>query len=608
MINIYSFLRYLILFLGLNALSLHAQDATIPAHWETAFTEAKSLLASFKNDSALLVTNQLIEELAEANLLETPFGLRVQFRQAEALEKDQQNEKALPKLLQIKKLSKEKEVWDVYANTLLILALMYEKIGRKEDCLTELRLVQRAVKKYELDSLYPLFAIRIASYFRVYKVNKDSAIYYAEEVLRTAPQYQQKEEEAVGHLLMGNLLYHDSYSKTAYHFQSAAKTFKEIEDYTGYSYLLNNLAHLHFKYNNPLAALAYNDSTLAVAHLAVAKGHEQHSAVHGGYKFRGKVYQSLGQFDSAWVNLKKGYEKELQYINRRNHEKVIEIDARYKDEQKAQQIAEQSKQLKLERQRTYLLLGIMVLILLTTSILAYFYLKLNSANKKTEEQAQIIQNSNEELSETLEQLMLLQSEVHHRVKNNLQVIISLLELQEEELTDLKAIKNLQTMSKRIYSMAAIHEILYQQEDIAAVSFADYTKNLCDHFSNFSTLDNLPEFNISMSKQFFNLETSMPLGIILTELITNSLKYAQTKGKQLRIDIGLQPTKEGYCLNYKDNGPGFPKQQLEGRKGGLGAYLLKSMSRQLSGRIVSKNEEGAMYQIFFKEKNVRASPI
>ena len=147
----------------------------------------------------------------------------------------------------------------------------------------------------------------------------------------------------------------------------------------------------------------------------------------------------------------------------------------------------------------------------------------------------------------------------------------------------------------------MHDILYQKEGDHLIDFLEYTKKLCRHLSDTAVYEP-PQFNLQIPQQLFNLETLMPLGIILNELLTNSLKYAAKKGKQLLIDINLQPTKEGFLLLYKDNGPGFLDGQLKDREGGLGAYLLRSMSRQLKGSLESRNEQGAAYSIFFQEKN------
>jgi two-component sensor histidine kinase len=101
-----------------------------------------------------------------------------------------------------------------------------------------------------------------------------------------------------------------------------------------------------------------------------------------------------------------------------------------------------------------------------------------------------------------------------------------------------------------------------------------------------------------------LETLMPLGIIMNELMTNSLKYGTMPNHQLEIDIYLQPCADGFCLEYRDNGPGFPIGTMGERNGGLGSYLLKSMVRQLNGHLTTHNDDGAVHKIFFKEKNQR----
>jgi len=192
--------------------------------------------------------------------------------------------------------------------------------------------------------------------------------------------------------------------------------------------------------------------------------------------------------------------------------------------------------------------------------------------------------------------------VHHRVKNNLQVIISLLELQREDIVDEEARKSLETMSNRIYSMAAIHEMLHQNRGTEMINLLDYTKSLCHHFRSFTEENKSPIFQLEIADNFFNLETLMPLGIILNELLTNSLKYANDLESKLKIKIKLETVQDGFMMKYRDNGPGFPNGTLMERDGGLGTYLLRSMSRQLDGHLICNNDEGAVCSIFFKEKN------
>jgi len=580
----------------------HAQvkDDLLPLHKQ--YIKAASLLSSFKNDKALVILNDLIDTLSAYDQLNTPFGIRVQFRQSEALEKDQKDDIALQKLLHVKQLSQEYEVWDAYANTCLILARLYEKIGLEDSCAKNLEETRRAIQTHEkLDSIYPLFSIRLSSYNRIYK-DPDSALYYAQEVLRTAPLFGQKEEEAVGHMLMGMLTRAPSKEARLNHYKSAANLFSQLEDYMGYSYMVGGVARWYFDHNQPYKALMYNDSTIAATQRGLAEGFEDRRTLWDAYKFRSAIYKSLGQNDSAWHYIHKGHDTQLNHIYEENNEKVLEIDARYNNEQQKQKIEEQEQRILFQSQRRNLLLAIIGLSILFAAILSYYAFRLRKEKRKTEEQAKVIQQKNIGLSDSLEKQIVLQSEVHHRVKNNLQVIISLLDLQREEIEDPDIQEKLEAMASRIYSMAAIHEILYQQEDTATVNIFDYVENLCVHYSHFSMDEQKPHFDIQIEDLSFNLATSMPIGIIITELITNSLKYARMKEKRLEIYISMKRLEDNCLLIYRDNGPGFKGAALIEREGGLGTYLLKSMCRQLNGHFESQNNEGAFYRIYFKEKN------
>ena len=331
-------------------------------------------------------------------------------------------------------------------------------------------------------------------------------------------------------------------------------------------------------------------------------GIEQTWMFYSNYLDRAEIYKALGEQDSAWFYLNKGYQMQLEDVYQSNNAKVVEIDAKYRDEKKAQLIKEQEYLIADQKERRNELLGLGAIVLLFASMVTFSYLRLRKANRKTKEQAQIINQTNENLALSLKQQILLQGEIHHRVKNNLQVIISLLEIQIDDIIDPQARINLEAMSNRIFSMAAIHEMLYQKEGNELINLLEYTQNLCRHFSNFSEEKNKPVFNLNFKDQYFNLATLMPLGIILSELLTNSIKYAKDSfGKQLQIGINLIQTDEGYCIVYRDNGPGFPEGILQEREGGLGTYLLNSMSRQLNGYLESKNDNGAVCNIFFKEK-------
>ncbi|MEM6807019.1 MAG: sensor histidine kinase, partial [Bacteroidota bacterium] len=341
---------------------------------------------------------------------------------------------------------------------------------------------------------------------------------------------------------------------------------------------------------------------LVAAKRANKNGNEEKYRYFVPYKNRAEIFSNLGLKDSALYYARLGYELELEELKQSNNQKIIEIDARYNYEKKAQQLREQEQLLVYEKERQSWLIRLCIFALFCFATITYYYLSLRKANKKTHEQAKEITKANQDLSVALQHQIDLQGEVHHRVKNNLQVIISLMELQSEEIKDPIALNQLKSMSNRIFSMAAIHDLLYQKKADEEISFRGYIENLCNHFRNFSHDAHPVTFSLDIDEQHFNLQTLMPLGIILNELLTNSLKYGRVEGKELSIHIEVQKQEDAYCLRYKDNGPGLPQGQLVEREGGLGTYLLKSMCRQLNGHFLSKSENGAEFEVIFNEIN------
>ncbi len=578
-----------------------AQDWTPPPYLQSEFYRAKDFLLANNNDSTIIVLSQVILELKKLDQLDSPFGIEVQVREAEALEKDHKDEIAITKLLHIVDLSQVHQKWDVLSNAHLSLARMHEKLGREEQCLHHLNLARSIIAKYELDELYPRFCIRQSSYHRIFS-DRDSSLYYAREVVRTGPLYELTEETAVGHLLIGMLISDTAYPEAVGHYQKAGQVWKKSGDYSGYGATLSNIANLHYRNDKLKAALVYLDSAIVAARVATEQGHEHSWRFYGNHKTRAEILWKMGKVDSAWVYLNKGYQMELNEVYKSNDERVIEIDAKYNDEKKIQQIEQQELVIEASNKRRNLFVLFSSCLIFFIGLLSYYFLKLKRANRKTEEQALEISKTNKQLSLSLKQRIALQGEVHHRVKNNLQVINSLLELQMENIKDPAALESIKGMSNRIYSMAAIHEILYTKEEDKRVNLADYIKNISIHFNNLSGNNTKPHFNFDISEEYLNLETLIPLGIILSELLTNSIKYAKVIEQDLLIAIKLVKTEKGFRLRYSDNGAGFPNGQIEERQGGLGTYLLNSMSRQLGGSIETRNRNGAVSIIHFNIKN------
>lgn len=212
-------------------------------------------------------------------------------------------------------------------------------------------------------------------------------------------------------------------------------------------------------------------------------------------------------------------------------------------------------------------------------------------------------NTEFELKFSLNEKEVLLREIHHRVKNNLQIISSLLDLQKIYVKeDPLAINVLKDSQNRVLSMAMIHEMLYQTKDISYINFNDYIKNLVSNLLD-SYRNNTIFINtvIDVQEILLNIETSIPLGLIISELLSNSLKYAFPHRKEGVIKLNLEANDIEYNLIISDNGVGLPEDiDYRNTESSLGFRLVNSLVTQLDGSIELDRSHGTQFTIKFKE--------
>ncbi len=207
-------------------------------------------------------------------------------------------------------------------------------------------------------------------------------------------------------------------------------------------------------------------------------------------------------------------------------------------------------------------------------------------------------------------------EIHHRIKNNLQVISTLLYLESGNFTDEGVIEAFRNSQHRVKSMALVHEKLYQSEDMVSVDFADYIKNLADYLFQSYSLDNVKvSLKLDVEKVFLGMDTAVPLGIIINELVSNSLKhaFAREKGGEIYIELrragseynertglsGIARNKEDkLTLIVRDNGRGFPEKLDFRNTISLGLQLVTTLVDQIEGDIELDSSRGTGFKISF----------
>jgi two-component sensor histidine kinase len=207
----------------------------------------------------------------------------------------------------------------------------------------------------------------------------------------------------------------------------------------------------------------------------------------------------------------------------------------------------------------------------------------------------------EQIRASLKEKEVLLKEIHHRVKNNLQVISSLLYLQSKNVRDKETFGILQESHSRVRSMVLVHERLYQSPDLARVDFAEYVRSLANHlFRSYGINTNVIQLKINSDDVLLGVDTAIPCGLILNELVSNALKHAFPDGKEGEVRIELRADEGQLTLVVSDNGVGFP-QDLDFRDtGSLGLQLVNTLVEQIEGTIELDRNDGTAFMITFTE--------
>jgi PAS domain S-box-containing protein len=206
------------------------------------------------------------------------------------------------------------------------------------------------------------------------------------------------------------------------------------------------------------------------------------------------------------------------------------------------------------------------------------------------------------LKASLKEKEILLKEIHHRVKNNLQIISSLLRLQSGYIKDKQALEVFLDSQNRVRAMALIHENLYQTNDLAKIEFSEYIRKLTNNLIRCYNIENI-NIITNIEKILMKIDTAIPCALIINELISNSIKHAFQNGEKGEIYVEflvLQPEK--YSLSVSDNGVGAIQNINSLKKQSLGLELVWNLVEQLEGTIVYNSKFGTSFRITFVDKN------
>jgi two-component sensor histidine kinase/ligand-binding sensor domain-containing protein len=245
-------------------------------------------------------------------------------------------------------------------------------------------------------------------------------------------------------------------------------------------------------------------------------------------------------------------------------------------------------------------------ILMVLLFLMIYLYRVNKLKKDKSKLESLVQKRTHSLSEALEEREMLLKEIHHRVKNNLQVITGLLQLQKEELKDQQVVDAFNEGQSRVSSIALIHQNLYQNKDLGNIEFKSFLHDLYNQVAElYENETRKMKLVLDLDEIYIDIDTAVPLGLIVNELLTNSYKYAFLHQAKANVNISLIQYEKGkYKLAYHDNGPGLKEVPDFNQASTLGIKLIGGLAKQLSGRAEYFFEQGSIFIIYFKDTELR----
>ena len=325
----------------------------------------------------------------------------------------------------------------------------------------------------------------------------------------------------------------------------------------------------------------------------------------GYFKNKAHYYHKIKNGDSSSYYYKEAFKvKDFIYTKGKNqilasNELIYTITEEHRLlEQHKTDLNNQELRLKNKQKNVLTFFAFVLLLLLALSLLNSY--KLRRSRKEVREKNKEITNKNELVKIALSEKEVLLKEVHHRVKNNLQVISGLLELQNISVTDESVKLALKEGQNRIQTVALVHKMMYQSENVSKVNMQQYLEELLQVLQmSYSTSDTKIETNITAKEIDFDVTLAVPISLIVNEAICNAYKHAFKNKKYGKIEVGIIKEKETiYVLTIKDDGIGLPEEFNIKKLTSIGFDLIDGLARQLKGKLIINSSAGTEIKITF----------
>lgn len=508
-------------------------------------------------------------------------------------DKQYQHNNALSIYLEVLKEAEKNNLHRIACHANIHLALNHSKAGNFDLAYKYLQEAGKVCEKYQFNDIYSTLYIRYAQMHRYFgfeektelsdqrkrleqlgfRASVDSAFYYTKKAIAFAEKYNIENDQNDGYVVMGLLNSKiGKYSESSFYYLKSLAFWKKINNFQTVGNMYNSVASNYIKAGKFKEALMYSDSAML---------HYKDMFVYHKYnvnKQRATIYKELGIMDSAYHYLQLAYDDREKAHNEAELSTTKALEEQYQN-------AKKEATIKSKNQQMFFIISLLGVIAFTSVMLYRKNRQINSQNKIIGEQLM-------DLSKTLEQKQVLLSELQHRVKNNLQHVISILEIQKESVDFNNIDELIRGNQNRIHSMALLHRKLNFSENVNDVDLKRYITELSelvkDSYSNHKKQIIL---NVRCGVEMISVEKALPLGFIITELVSNSMKHAFKKQNTgiINIEISRDEISAQNQLYYADNGVGFDFNKSSAK--GLGREIIKGLIDQLDGIVKTKNDNG-----------------
>ncbi|WP_227609480.1 sensor histidine kinase [Hymenobacter translucens] len=364
----------------------------------------------------------------------------------------------------------------------------------------------------------------------------------------------------------------------------------------GLEHAYRNLSWAYRRQGDHARAVATADSCLVLGR-AIGDPHRLSNSLEASYFAHrdARRYPQAIALMEEWRNL----ENELGRVEKT--QAVARIEAAYRLEKQQARIARLDQDNARQQTQLWGLAAGLALLAGLLGLSFWQYRVIRRANACLQATNQTISENNARIQDQASRLTLLMRELHHRVKNNLAIVSSLLNLQSSRLTDAAAARAVREGQQRVEAMGLIHQRLYQTADVTTVDMTSYITNLVEGLlAAYGYDDSRFDLVLELDLPTHEVDQAVPLGLIINELVTNALKYAYQNVARpiLRIRLVAAPGSDagGLLLEVEDNGPGIDPAQWQAPDTSFGKQLILALSEQMGGTVTMRNQAGAFFQL------------